>query len=248
VTSAASAGGAAGASGVGLQNRVFAWAAAAMAAEWPLMGLDVAGTVVRVGAQTGFALDDVAAQTDTGCFALFQVKVGLGLGLGEAADSPLAGALKQAVEQFANGRLPVGDGADRPVDAGRDALVLCTDRTAPATVRDDLRTALPRTGSQPPGTQLGHELTVNQRKALNVVVAHVRPMWEAATGKVAGAEDLRGAVPGAAGDHRRRERRRAAARRRRRDARHRALARGRGRGIARPRRGGASGVGRPRVA
>jgi len=190
VTSAASAGGAAGASGVGLQNRVFAWAAAAMAAEWPLMGLDVAGTVVRVGAQTGFALDDVAAQTDTGCFALFQVKVGLGLG--EAADSPLAGALKQAVEQFANGRLPVGDGADRPVDAGRDALVLCTDRTAPATVRDDLRTALPRTGSQPPGTQLGHELTVNQRKALNVVVAHVRPMWEAATGKVAGAEDLRG--------------------------------------------------------
>jgi hypothetical protein len=49
LTSAASAGGAAGASGVGLQNRVFAWAAAAMAAEQPLLVPNlVAGVVVRV--------------------------------------------------------------------------------------------------------------------------------------------------------------------------------------------------------
>jgi hypothetical protein len=189
MTSAASAGGAAGAGGVGLQNRVFAWAAAAMAAERPLLGLHIEGTVVRVGAQTGFVMDDVAAETDARCFALFQVKAGLGLG--ETADSPLAGALKQAVEQYANGRLPVGNGPGRPVDVDRDALVLCTDRSAPATVRDDLRTALSRTGSQPPGTLLGHELTVNQRKALEIVVAHARPMWKAATGSVADDEDLR---------------------------------------------------------
>ena len=134
-------------------------------------------------------MDDVAAEADTGSFALFRSRWDSG---SEAADSPLAGALKQAVEQYANGRLPVGDSSDRPVDAGRDVLVLCTDRTAPATVRDDLRTALSRTGSQPPGTQLGHELTVKQRKALDVAVAHVRPMWEAATGDAAGDEDLRG--------------------------------------------------------
>lgn len=190
MTSAASAGGAAGARGVGLQNRVFAWAAAALVAERPLLGGDVAGTVVRVGAQTGFAMDDVAVETDTGRFALFQVKVGVGLG--EAADSALAGALKQAVDQYVNGRLPVGDGSGRSVDAARDALVLCTDRTAPASVRNDLRKALSRTGSQPPGTQLGHELTGNQRKALDVAVAHVKPTWEAATGNAADDEDLRG--------------------------------------------------------
>lgn len=190
MTSAASAGGAAGAGGVGLQNRVFAWAAAALVAERPLLAGDVAGIVVRVGAQTGFPMDDVAVETDTGCFALFQVKAGLGLGV--AADSALADALKQAVEQFVNGRLPVSDGSDRPVDAARDALVLCTDRRAPAAVRDDLRTALSRTGSQPPGTRLGHELTVNQHKALDVAIAHVKPMWERATGNAADDEDLRG--------------------------------------------------------
>jgi hypothetical protein len=40
---------------VGLQNRVFGWAAAAMVAEQPLLTANiVAGVVTRVGAQTGF--------------------------------------------------------------------------------------------------------------------------------------------------------------------------------------------------
>jgi hypothetical protein len=190
LTSAASAGGAAGAGGVGLQNRVFAWAAAALVAERPLLVGDLAGTVVRVGAQTGFLMDDVAAETDSGSFALFQVKAGLGLG--ETPDSPLAKAIKQAVDQYVNGRLPVDDGSNRPIDAARDLLALCTDRSAPAIVRDDLRTALSRTSSQPPGTPLGNELTVDQQKALNVALAHIRPMWQASTGNAPGDEDLRG--------------------------------------------------------
>lgn len=189
MTSAASAGGAAGAGGVGLQNRVFGWAAAALVAERPLPGGDLAGAVIRVGAQTGFAMDDVAVETDSGCFAVFQVKVGLALG--KAAESALADALKQAVDQYLNGRLPVSDGEARPFDAERDVLVLCTDRNSPATVREDLRTALSRTGLQPPGTQLGQELTVKQGKALAVAVAHVKPMWEVATGNAATDEDLR---------------------------------------------------------
>lgn len=92
VTSAASAGGAAGASGVGLQNRVFGWAAVAMVAEQPLPAANlVAGAVVRVGAQTGFYVDDVAAQTDADNYVLFQVKAGMSLG--KAERSPLAEAL-----------------------------------------------------------------------------------------------------------------------------------------------------------
>lgn len=192
MTSAASAGGAAGAGGVGLQNRAFAWAAAALIAESPLPAVSIPGMVVRVGAQTGFEMDDVAVETDTGAFALFQVKAGLGLGVAE--DSPLADALEQAVGQFTSGRLPVNDGTDRVVDPTRDALVLCTDRTAPATVRNDLRVALARTGSQPPGTRLGHELTVGQGKALDVVLAHARRLWQHATGKPATDEDLRGLI------------------------------------------------------
>lgn len=190
-SSAASAGGAAGASGVGLQNRVFAWAAAAMIAERPLMSTDlVAGTVVRVGAQTGFDLDDVAAQTDMDNYALFQVKAGLRLGT--TADSPLGKALAQAVEQYLNGRIHTSDGTERGIDPLRDALVLCTDSAAPATVRIDLATALARTRSQPPGTPLGQGLTAPQVKALNTVLTHVRRLWAATGHPAPDDEQLRG--------------------------------------------------------
>lgn len=189
-TSAASAGGAAGASGVGLQNRVFGWAAAAMAAEKPLLNPNlVAGTVARVGAQTGYDLDDVAVQTDADNYALFQVKAGLGLG--KAESSPLAEALEQAVKQYLDGLLRAPDGTERQVDPVRDALVLCTDSSAPATVRLHLAQAITRTASQPPGTPLGYQLTEPQVKALNVVLVHVRRLWEATKRPTPDDESLR---------------------------------------------------------
>jgi hypothetical protein len=178
VTSAASAGGAAGASGVGLQNRVFGWAAASMVAERPLPRPNlVAGVVVRVGAQTGHELDDVAVQTDADNYALCQVKAGLKLGAAE--NSPLGKALQQAVKQYLKGPLRAADGTERAVDPERDALVICTDGAAPATVRDHLATAIRRTASQPPGTPLGQGSTAPQRKALNVLLGHVRRLWVA---------------------------------------------------------------------
>lgn len=70
--SAASAGGAAGASGVGFQNLVFAWAAGSLVAEEPLLVQLVSGTVVQVGAQTGFKVDDVAVLPDLGHAVFFQ--------------------------------------------------------------------------------------------------------------------------------------------------------------------------------
>ena len=178
MTSAASAGGAAGASGVGLQNRVFGWVATAMVAEQPLLAPNfVAGTVVRVGAQTGFYVDDVAAETDAGNFALFQVKAGMSLG--KSPHSPLAKALEQAVDQYLIGTVPSPSGTQRAIDPLRDALVICTDAAAPATIKDDLRFALARTGSQPAGTPLGQELTVRQRTALAIVLGHTRRLWAA---------------------------------------------------------------------
>ncbi|MFI5937857.1 hypothetical protein [Actinoplanes sp. NPDC051494] len=179
MTSAASAGGAGGAFGVELQNQVFAWVAAALAAERTMLMPDaVAGVVVQVGAQTGQPVDDVAARTDVGNFVLFQAKGRLSLG--KSLTGPLAEALEQAVGQYLRGRLPAAGAAARPLDPERDMVVLCTDAAAPATVRVDLAVALTRTGSQPPGTALGHELTQPQRKALAIALAHIRRFWSAA--------------------------------------------------------------------
>lgn len=187
--SAGSVGGAAGARGVGLQDRVFAWAAVGMLAEHPLPGALLPGTVVRVGAQTGFPLDDVAVETDRVGFALVQAKVGLGLGTAE--DGPLAKALAQALDQYLSGLLPVAGGAPRQVEAGLDALVICTDRLAPASVREDLPAAIRRTASQPPGTAIGFELTAGQEAALTVLTTHVKRLWRLRRGQDPSDEELR---------------------------------------------------------
>jgi hypothetical protein len=192
MASAASSGGAGGAIGVGLQDHVFAWAATYMVAEDTLPGdFRVPGKVTKVGAQTGYALDDVGVLTDTDSYALFQVKAGLGLG--EAEDSPLAKAVGQAVEQYISGIVPSGEqGAQRSVAGGRDALVICTDSSAPAAVRTDLRSAVRRASSQPAGTPLAHELNADEQKALQVLLKHVRRIWEAKTGGAPSDEQVRG--------------------------------------------------------
>ncbi|OMQ28569.1 hypothetical protein BK799_29590 [Rhodococcus sp. D-1] len=136
----------------------------------------VAGNVIRVGAQTGFDVDDVAVQTDAGNFALFQAKAAMSLGKSETSD--LAKALEQCVEQYLRGRLPVDDGTERKVDPLRDALVLCTDSAAPATVKVHLKKAVERTASQPCGTSLGHELTTKEDDALKILLDHVRRLWK----------------------------------------------------------------------
>jgi hypothetical protein len=106
----ASAGGAAGASGVGLQNRVFAWAAAAMVAERHLAPAGfAAGKVLRVGAQTGHHLDDIPVQTDSDNYALFQVEAGpQPRRAADAAARPVpSGGPHRVVEQRPhNGQMP----------------------------------------------------------------------------------------------------------------------------------------------
>ncbi|MFI7067078.1 hypothetical protein ACIBL3_39195 [Kribbella sp. NPDC050124] len=175
---------------MGLQNRVFGWAAAAMVAEQPLLTANiVAGVVIRVGAQTAFLVDDVAVQTDAGNFALFQAKAGMKLGASH--DSPLAKALGQAVEQYLKGQLPTAAGTNRGLDPQRDAIVICTDKSAPATVRLHLARALARTGSQPIGTPFGTELTQQESKALDVVLTHARRLWEVTAGATPTDEELR---------------------------------------------------------
>src|SRR3954467_1312861 len=105
MTSRTSSGGAAGASGVGFQNLVFAWASAYQLAEDPLPQRLAQGVVDGVGAQTDWPVDDVAVTTRDGNVVVIQAKVGLSLG--SASDSALAKAVHQAVEMFLSGTVPV---------------------------------------------------------------------------------------------------------------------------------------------
>jgi hypothetical protein len=177
-SSAASAGGSAGASGVGFQNQVFAWVASCLVAEEPLQIPLVVGNVVQVGAQTGFEVDDVAVLTDLGNGMFVQAKVGMALG--RADDSPLAKGLKQAVKLYLDETIPEAGSSGRPIDASRDAIVLCTDHSAPATVREHLRQGLRRVASQPAGTAIGEELTGPQSAALEAALQHIQRAWGAA--------------------------------------------------------------------
>lgn len=185
--SSASAGGAGGAAGVGFQDRVFAWAAAPLIAEQPLLVPLVAGIVVQVGAQTGYEVDDVVVITDQGNAALFQAKIKLTLSAREG--SPLAEGLDQAARQYLSGYIPVDGAPGRPLASDRDAVVLVSDPGAPSTVRVDLADAIRRTASQPPGTVLGFELTKKELAALTVALGHVRRSWLEHNGGIAATDD-----------------------------------------------------------
>jgi hypothetical protein len=153
-----------------------------MVAEQPLPMPMPPDAVVRVGAQTGFELDDVAIETAAGGFALCQVKARLALG--EPQTSPLADALDQVVAQFLAGA------GGRPVIPGRDTLVIVTDARAHRTVRSHLATAISRSATQPAGTPFGHGLTGTEARALSVALVHIRRSWSARD-RVPTDEDLR---------------------------------------------------------
>lgn len=137
----------------------------------------VAGSAVRVGAQTGSEVDDVVVLTDEGSGVFIQAKIKLKLSADVA--SPLAKGLGQAVRQFLIGTVPSGDAAPRSVDFARDAIVLCTNQAAPATIRVDLATAVRRVASHPPGTPLFTELTKKEQGALRIALDHIRRHWAA---------------------------------------------------------------------
>jgi hypothetical protein len=157
-----------------------------MLAEQTLPKLPLPGTIIRVGAQTGLEVDDVAVQSALGGLALCQVKGGLSLGTTD--DSPLADALDQVVAQYLAG-MPEGSGRRRP-QPGLDALVIVTDAAATGPVRQDLATAISRAGSLPPGTPFGSQLTRDEERALGVALGHLRGSWTA-RGESPSEEDLR---------------------------------------------------------
>ncbi|WP_420461658.1 hypothetical protein [Candidatus Palauibacter sp.] len=167
------------------QARVTAWAAVHMLAEKdadPPFGLKA--PVVRMACEGPGPVDDLIVSTDTGRTAYVQVKRTVPLSevryrAGRLA--PFPSAVDQFVRQFLLGRAAAGDGED-PSDAAHDRFVLAVGADAPATIRVKLREALERVRVYP-----RHELPVDgldkgKRKALDIVVQHIRASWKDETG------------------------------------------------------------------
>jgi hypothetical protein len=191
MASRASAGGAAGASGVGFQDRIAAVFAAYLLAEKPLPGGLVPGVAVQVGGQTGLPVDDIALRTDHDGFLLVQAKAAMTLDTGPAG--ALGTAVQQVVAQFFYDGLP-DRGGMRRLDPARDAIAVFTDAAASSSVRVALAGAIRRVASHPPGTPLDFDLNVAQAKAMVVLLAHIRRCWRDLCGIEASVEDIRGVL------------------------------------------------------
>jgi hypothetical protein len=170
-----SAGGAAAAAGLGFESRILAWFASHLIARVPLPASwrISAAQVEEIGGQTGQEMDDIGAITDRGGYVFIQAK--LRLQLGETASSPLAEAFDQAVRQFIDGAPPSPDGTRRRLEPGRDALVICTDAAASASIRNDLRAVVTRLAGHPQELPLDQVATNSgERRALKVLLTHLR--------------------------------------------------------------------------
>jgi hypothetical protein len=173
--SRSSVGGAGGAAGPGFEARALAWFAAHLVARIPLPAIwrvNVA-CVEEIGGQTGQEMDDLGAITERRGYVFLQAKHRLQLS--GTLGSPLGEAIDQAVRQFIDGAPLDPDGSRRPLEPGRDALVICTDAAASAPIREHLRTVVDRLSNHPQELPLD-QLAKNagERNALKALLDHLR--------------------------------------------------------------------------
>jgi hypothetical protein len=133
-------------------------------------------------------MDDVGAITDRRGYIFIQAKHRLRL----EADlgKPLAAAVDQAVRQFIDGAPNASDGSRRPLEAGRDALVIVTDAAGSIPVREHLRIVVERMADHPRELPLD-ELAKNapERKALRILLELLRTAFAARAGGMPPSEE-----------------------------------------------------------
>ena len=189
------AGGAATAGGVAYQARVAAWAAARILAEerasgfWGFSSISLAALYC----ETGSGVDDLLLVTSDAGQLFVQAKRRIDLEQG--ASSELASYIAQCVRQQSAGRSGVGSsdaGVGRPLDRRRDRLVLVTSPAASAGVRVHLRAVLERGRELPAADPLDALVTnKDERRARDVVVAHLRRAWDEQHGSAPSVRQLR---------------------------------------------------------
>jgi hypothetical protein len=180
------AGGAATASGMDYQHRATAWVAVQILAEKdvsPPWGLPTTTTLDWFRSETEQPVDDLLVVTSAEGVIFAQIKHRLTLSTNQRSD--LASALDQCVRQFiacenhAHGRRPW----ERPLDPGRDRLVVITGPNSSAPICVHLPAVLDRLQG-PAQSQSLDDVARNEpeRRSLAVVLDHIKRSWYAALG------------------------------------------------------------------
>jgi hypothetical protein len=190
-----SAGGAAAAGGMDFQHRVAAWVAAHILAEkdaaipWDL---PVDRTLEWLRCETEQPVDDLLVGTSADGLVFAQIK--RTLQLSKTSNSELASALDQFVRQFIASRLKTTGPQpwDRPLDPGRDRLVLVTSPNSSEPVRVQLNVVLRRIRTLPTDQPLDlAAANSTERRVLAIVHAHVTKAWQTALGSDPSDAELR---------------------------------------------------------
>lgn len=170
---AARGGGHATAAGVGFEAKLGSAFACQLLAERTVdRRLDLGDArVLSLRFETEAPVDDVLIETDKGGFIFGQAKTSVTLS--NRPDSDLGKTAEQAVRLWlatANGQSKRG--WDRPLQPDKDRLLLAIGQGSAATVSADLASALEavRASATAPLTQA-------QRRALDVLVAHLKRAW-----------------------------------------------------------------------
>ena len=171
------AGGAAAAGGFEFQARAAAWFAAHILAERTaahLFGLEPADALVSIRCEADAPVDDIIVKTSAGGFLFVQVKAGLRWSA--SLNSPLGRAIDQFVRQYltSEGRRPW----ERPLEVGRDRLLLVVRADSSRTVIIDFPSLLERVRSLPSDDALEQAVrTQSQSGLLSELVGLVEASW-----------------------------------------------------------------------
>ena len=172
-----SAGGTRTAGGVGHEGRCLAWAAAYMLTEEPLPRWASGRRVTGVGGQTNRPVDDVGLVTDEGGWVTIQAKKGMrvdkrpGGGLGEA--------VRQLVEIDEAGVPDGPSGILRPLEPGRDLVLILSDDSAAQTVNKNLAPVVSRLRDLPADVPVTDSApNDDQAGALGALKAQLERCWK----------------------------------------------------------------------
>lgn len=177
-------GGAATHGGINFQNRVSAWICVHILAGRSALPIGPRGIAAYARFETPEPVDDILIGDTNEGHAFVQAK--RTLNLSTATDSDLASAIDQFVRQYVSTRA----GSDarpwraRPLDPTKDRFVVATTSESSAPVRMDLAAVLDRMRGLTAGQPFTDAATsVDQRKALETLLEHVRRSWRSAAGK-----------------------------------------------------------------
>jgi hypothetical protein len=180
-----SGGGSATAGGMEFQHRVAAWLAVAILAEkgaalpWDLGS---ATFLEALRCESGMSVDDILVRSSQSGLLFLNAK--RNLSLSRRPDSEFASAVGQFVNQFLAGKNRTSQipGFDRPLEQGRDRLILAVGPGSSAPVKTHLRNILDRLRRPAPGVTLttAHN-NDDERNALETIVELIRTAWQGST-------------------------------------------------------------------